>query len=118
MRAGSYSGTSKAAVQGYSEDEPRIDKGKVTFRIASGKVRNFKVRGQQATCGGQVPDVDFKISSIKLSSTGKGSVTHQHEVMGPIKVTIATTSKGTATGKITYGGLCRTKATYTAKRKA
>lgn len=48
---------------------------------------------------------------------GKGRATHEHEVLGKIVVTITVTAKGTSTGKLVFGGLCDTTATFSARRR-
>src|SRR3954470_12951735 len=98
-KAGSYSGVSSAKyVQVGAAEEP-TDKGKVTFTVKSNKVLNFKMRGELMNCGpGTIVDVTVK--SIKLNSSGKGSATYQHPKLGPLKVSITVTSKGTAKGTV------------------
>jgi hypothetical protein len=118
-KAGSYSGTSSVKIPivvGY-EDTTRTDKGKVAFKVSGAKVTGFKVTGQQAFCGGQSPEIDVKIASIKLSAAGSGTGNATDPNVGPIKVTIKVTSGGKATGTIKYAGLCRSSAPFTAKVK-
>jgi hypothetical protein len=114
-QGGAYTGKSKAKVQGYAEDAPHTDRGKVTFRVRGGDVHKLRIKGQEASCGGQTPEVTIKIEKIELSDSGKGKATYQEPIMGPIDVTIAVTSGGRATGTVKYGGLCAGRATFGAK---
>jgi hypothetical protein len=116
-KAGTYAGTSSVKIPivvGYKETT-RTDKGKVSFKVSAGKVKSFAVKGQQAFCGGQSPNVDFKIASISLSSAGSGTGNTTDPNMGPIKVTVKVTKAGKASGTITYAGLCKSTAPFTAK---
>jgi hypothetical protein len=108
-KSGKYSGVSSAKyVQVGSATEP-TDKGKVTFTVKSNKVLNFKMRDQLMNCG-PAAEIDVDVKSIKLNSRGKGSKTYQDPTMGTLKVSIAVTSKGTASGTIgkpsSATGLC------------
>ena len=118
-KAGSYAGTSSVkipVVVGLNETT-RTDKGKVAFKVSGKLVTAFAVTGQQAFCGGQSPDVDFKIKSITLSSSGSGSGRTTDPNLGPISVKLKVTATGTASGTITYAGLCKSSAPFTAKRR-
>src|SRR5215218_4509446 len=66
-KPGSYSGTSSAKyVQVGSATEP-TDTGKVTFRVRSNKVLNFRLSNQQMNCG-PGPVVPVSVDTIKLNS--------------------------------------------------
>jgi hypothetical protein len=121
-KPGSYSGVSSAKyVQVGSATEP-TDKGKVTFTVKSSKALNFKLTGQQMNCG-PGPVVNVSVKTIKLNSRGKGSATYKDPNVGTLKVTLAVTSTGKASGTIrrppSAVGLCNPDypARFTAKRK-
>ena len=118
-KAGSYAGTSsvKIPIVMGTQEGTRTDKGKVAFKVAGAKVTGFKVTGQQAFCGGQSPEIDVKIASMKLSATGAATGNATDPNVGPIKVKLKVTAAGKATGTITYAGLCRSTAPFTAKVK-
>ncbi len=108
-KPGTYKGTSSGKyIQVGSATEP-TDKGKVTFTVRSGKVLNFKLRGQRMNCG-PGPIVDVTVKSIRLSSSGKGSATYKDPSVGSLKVSITVTSRGRASGTIrrpsSATGLC------------
>jgi hypothetical protein len=116
VEPGSYAGKSSAKVQNYREENPRTDRGKVSFKVKPGKVLNLKVKGQQASCGGQTPERDFTIEKIKLDDGGKGKATHTDPVLGKTTFTIRVTGRGTATGTMRFGGLCEGSGKFSAKR--
>ena len=108
-KPGSYSGTSSGKyVQVGSATEP-TDKGKVTFTVRSGKVVNFRLRGQRMQCG-PAPEVPVAVKTIRLSSSGKGSALYRDPNVGTLKVSISVTSAGRASGTIrrppSATGLC------------
>jgi hypothetical protein len=98
-KPGSYSGTSKAKyVQVGSATEP-TDTGKVTFKVRTNKVLNFRLRNQQMSCG-PGPVVPVTVEKIKLNSMGKGSALYKDPNVGTLKVSITVTSTGKASGTI------------------
>jgi hypothetical protein len=121
-RPGTYSGTSSGKyIQVGQADEP-TDRGKVSFKVRSRKVLNFKVRGQLFQCG-PPNEVPVTVKTIKLSSRGKGSATYKDPSVGPLKVSITVTSAGKAKGTIrkpaSATGLCNPDypVSFTAKRR-
>jgi hypothetical protein len=120
-KPGSYSGTSKAKyVQVGSATEP-TDTGKVTFKVRTNKVLNFRLRNQQMNCG-PGPVVPVTVEKIKLNSMGKGSALYKDANVGTLKVSITVTSTGKASGTIRRPpsaiGLCNPDypVRFTAKR--
>ena len=120
-KPGSYSGTSSAKyVRVGSATEP-TDTGKVTFRVRSNKVLNFRLRNQQMNCG-PGPVVPVSVDTIKLNSRGKGSALYEDPNVGTLKVSISVTSTGKASGTIRRPpsaiGLCNPDypVRFTAKR--
>jgi hypothetical protein len=120
-KPGSYSGTSSAKyVRVGSATEP-TDTGKVTFRVRSNKVLNFRLRNQQMNCG-PGPVVPVSVDTIKLNSRGKGSALYKDPNVGTLKVSISVTSTGKASGTIRRPpsaiGLCNPDypVRFTAKR--
>jgi len=120
-KPGTYSGASSAKyVQVGSATEP-TDTGKVTFRVRSNKVRNFRLKDQQMNCG-PGPVVPVSVDTIKLNSRGKGSAIYKDPNVGTLKVSIRVTSTGKASGTIRRPpsaiGLCNPDypVRFTAKR--
>ena len=109
-KPGTYKGTSSGKyIQVGQADEP-TDRGKVSFKVKSSKVLNFKVRGQLFNCGLPPAEVQVTVKSIKLNSKGKGSANYKDPNVGTLKVTITVTSAGKAKGTIrkppSATGLC------------
>lgn len=104
VRPGTYKGTSSATV--FVRADEQVDKGTVSFRVVSGKVRSFLVRGQKFYCGGQPVEVRISKASIRLNSRGVGRATYTNETLGPFKIVVRVTSRGTASGSVTPDGLC------------
>ncbi len=124
IKDGAYKGTSKGTIEVMVPDPvlfkkfvKRTDKGKVSFSVKRGAIKSFSLKGQKSMCGGQTPDVDIKLSSLRMSGDGgAGKGVYTHPALGPQTVTVKLGSKGTATGTIKYGGLCaKATATFTAK---
>jgi hypothetical protein len=120
-KPGSYSGTSQAKyVQVGSATEP-TDTGKVTFKVRTNRVLNFRLRNQQMNCG-PGPVVPVTVEKIKLNSRGKGSALYKDPNVGTLKVSITVTSTGKASGTIRRPpsaiGLCNPDypVRFTAKR--
>jgi len=121
-KPGSYSGTSSAKyVRVGSATEP-TDTGKVTFRVRTNKVLNFRLRNQQMNCGPGGPVVPVTVETIKLNSLGKGSALYKDPNVGTLKVSIRVSSTGKASGTIRRPpsaiGLCNPDypVRFTAKR--
>lgn len=108
-KPGSYSGTSTGKYIQVGQAEEPTDKGKVTFTVSGNKVRNLRIRGQLFQCGppAQVP---VTVTTMNLSSSGKGSATYRDPNVGALKVSITVTSAGRASGTIrrpaSARGLC------------
>ena len=117
VKSGSYSGATKGSIYNYGSVKPVTDEGKVTFKVAGGKVSAFKVTGQKRMCGPSALTVDVKVPSIQLSAKGKGSATFMEPSVGVTKVSVKVSAKGTATGTLKYLNLCTGKATFSAKKK-
>ena len=121
-RPGTYSGTSSGKyIQVGQADEP-TDRGKVSFKVRSSKVLNFKVRGQLFQCG-PPNEIPLTIKTIKLNSRGKGSANYKDPNVGTLKITITVTSAGKAKGTVrkppSATGLCNSDypVRFTAKRR-
>ena len=114
---GPYSGaSSNKEIYRYGDLEPRTDKGKVTFKVKSGAVTKFKLKGQQIMCGASPADVPVAVAKIELNSAGKGKATYTNPNVGAFKIAIRVRDNGKASGTITPTGLCRGKVTFSAKR--
>jgi hypothetical protein len=116
-KAGSYAGTTSGKVQGFRDDEPVTDKGTIRFKVAGAKATGLALKGQEFSCGGQRPEIDVKVGSIKLDAAGKGKATYTDEAVGAFAITLTVTSRGTATGTIVAKQLCKGTVRFTAKRK-
>ena len=115
---GSYSGTSvNKEIYLYGDIEPRTDKGKVTFAVKSGAVRNFKLKAQRIMCGATTAELPVAIPKIKLNTSGRGKGTYTNSSVGEFEVKIRVRDSGKASGTITPTGLCRGKVTFSAKRR-
>jgi hypothetical protein len=114
---GSYGGTSvNKEIYVYGDIEPRTDKGTVSFKVSSGAVTKFKLKGQQIMCGASPSPVAVSVAKIKLDSQGRGKGTYTNPNVGGFTVKINVTRKGKASGTITPTGLCSGKVTFSAKR--
>jgi hypothetical protein len=121
-KPGTYSGTSSGKYIQVGRAEEPTDRGKVSFTVRSSKVLNFKVRGQLFQCGppNEVPVI---VKTIRLNSRGKGSANYKDPSIGTLKVTIAVTSAGKASGTVrkppSVTGLCDPDypVRFTAKRR-
>ena len=122
-KPGTYSGTSSGKYIQVGQAEEPTDRGKVSFTVRSGKVRNFKVRGQLFNCGLPPAEVLMNVKTIRLNSRGKGSASYKDPNVGTLKVTITVTSAGKAKGTIrkppSATGLCNSDfpVRFTAKRR-
>ena len=116
VKSGSYSGTSSGKHQEYGKLEMSTDKGKVSFKIQSGKVVRFKLSGQLVQCGSGGHEVPVSASKIKLNSSGRGKATYTNPDVGEFVIAIRVTSTGRATGTITPKGLCSSTVKFAAKR--
>jgi hypothetical protein len=96
---GKYSGTSSGKYIQVGQAEEPTDKGKVTFKVKNRNVLDFKLRDQLVQCGPPA-EVPVTVGKIKLNSAGKGSALYQDPSVGTLKVTIAVSSKGKASGTI------------------
>jgi hypothetical protein len=121
-KPGTYKGTSSGKyIQVGQADEP-TDRGKVSFTVKSGKVLNFKVKGQLFQCG-PPNEIPVTVKTIKLNSKGKGSASYKDPSIGVLKVTITVTSTGKAKGTVrkpsSAVGLCDSDypVRFTAKRR-
>jgi len=121
-KPGTYAGTSSGKyIQVGQANEP-TDRGKVSFTVRSGKVVNFKVKGQLFQCG-PPNEIPVTVKTIKLSKKGKGSASYKDPAVGTLKVTITVTSRGKASGTISKPssaiGLCDPDypVRFTAKRR-
>ena len=115
---GSYSGTSvNKEIHLYGDIEPRTDKGKATFKVASNTVTKFKLKTQQIMCGATTVEVPVSIAEIELNSAGKGKGKYTNPNVGAFEVKITVRDNGKASGTITPSGLCRGKVTFSAKRQ-
>jgi hypothetical protein len=121
-KPGTYSGSSSGKyIQVGQVDEP-TDRGKVSFTVRSGKVRNFKVRKQLFQCGPPA-EVPVTVKTIRLNSSGKGSAAYEDPNVGAFKVTITVKSSGKASGTVrrppSATGLCDPAypVRFTAKRR-
>lgn len=117
VKAGSYSGTSSGKFQEYGKLEMTTDKGRVSFKVRSGKVLKFKITGQRIQCGAGGHEIAISIASIKLDRNGRGKATYTNPDVGDFKVSIRVTSRGTASGKVVPQGLCSQAMSFTAKRR-
>ena len=121
-KPGTYAGTSSGKYIQVGQAKEPTDRGKVSFTVKSGKVKNFKVRGQLFQCGPPA-EVPVTVKTIKLSSRGKGSATYKDPAVGTLKVTITVTSRGKASGTVRRSpsaiGLCDPDfpVRFTAKRR-
>lgn len=108
-KPGTYSGTSSGKYIQIGQAEEATDRGRVTFTVRSGKVLNFKLRGQRMACG-PAPEVPVTVKTIRLNSSGKGSALYRDPNVGTLKVTITVSSTGKAFGTIrrppSASGLC------------
>lgn len=108
-KPGTYSGTSKGKYIQVGQAEEPTDRGKVSFTVRKSKVLNFKVRKQLFQCG-PPNEIDVTVKTIKLNSRGKGSASYKDPNVGTLKVTIAVTSAGKASGTVrkppSATGLC------------
>jgi long-subunit fatty acid transport protein len=121
-KPGTYAGTSSGKYIQVGQAQEPTDRGKVSFTVRSGKVVNFKVRGQLFQCG--PPNVvPVTVKTIKLNSSGKGSANYRNPNIGTLKVTIKVTSTGKASGTVrkppSAVGLCDSgyPVRFTAKRR-
>jgi hypothetical protein len=121
-KPGSYSGTSSGKyIQVGRANEP-TDRGKVSFTVRRSKVVNFKVKGQLFQCG-PPNEIPVTVKTIRLNSKGKGSANYKDPAVGTLKVTIAVTSAGKASGSVrkpsSAVGLCDSgyPVRFTAKRR-
>jgi len=119
---GLYSGvTSGKYIQVGQAEEP-TDKGKVTFKVRSGKVRDFRVREQLFHCG-MAAELRITVPTIALSAAGKGAATIKIDSVGTLKISIKVTAKGKASGTIVRPasaiGLCNPDypVRFTAKKR-
>ena len=86
---GSYSGTSvNKEIFLYGDVEPRTDKGKVTFAVKSGAVKNFKLKAQQIMCGATTAEIPVAVAKIKLNASGQGKGTYTNPSVGAFEVKI------------------------------
>ena len=121
-KPGTYSGTSSGKYIQVGQAEEPTDRGKVSFKVKSNKVLNFKVRGQLFHCGLPPAEVLMNVKTIRLNSRGKGSANYKDPNVGTLKVTITVTSAGKAKGTIrkppSATGLCNSDfpVRFTAKR--
>jgi hypothetical protein len=108
-KPGTYSGTSKGKYIQVGQAEEPTDRGKVSFTVRKSKVLNFKVRKQLFQCG-PPNEVLVTIKTISLNSKGKGSANYKDPAVGTLKVSIAVTSSGKASGTVrkppSATGLC------------
>ena len=115
---GSYSGTSvNKEIYLYGDVEPRTDKGKVTFKVKSNAVKDFKLKTQQVMCGATTAEIPVAVPKIRLNSSGTGKGTYTNPNVGAFEVKITVRDNGKASGTITPTGLCRGKVTFSAKRQ-
>lgn len=108
-KPGSYAGTSSAKyIQVGSATEP-TDRGKVSFTVRSGKVLDFRLRGQRTACGPGA-ELPVTVKTIRLNSSGKGALTFKDPTFGTLRITITVTSTGRSSGTIrrppSATGLC------------
>jgi len=121
-KPGTYSGTSSGRYIQVGQAQEPTDHGKVSFKVRSNKVRNFKVTGQLFQCG-PPNEIPVTVKTIRLSSKGKGSANYKDPSIGTLKVTITVTSAGKAKGTIrkpsSAVGLCDSDypVRFTAKRR-
>lgn len=120
-KAGSYAGTSSGKYVQVGQATEPTDRGKVSFTVKGARVLNFKLRGQLIQCGPPA-EVPVTVKAIKLNAAGKGSAIYKDDNVGSLKVSIAVTSKGKASGTIVAppgGGLCNDDypVRFTAKRR-
>ena len=121
-KPGTYSGTSSGKYIQVGQAQEPTDHGKVSFKVRSNKVRNFKVTGQLFQCG-PPNEIPVTVKTIRLSSKGKGSANYKDPSIGTLKVTITVTSAGKAKGTIrkpsSAVGLCDSDypVRFTAKRR-
>jgi hypothetical protein len=120
-KPGSYSGTTSGKYVQVGQAEEPTDKGKVTFKVRSGKVLDFKVRGQLFQCGPPA-ELLVTVKTIKLSASGKGKATFEDPNVGKLAVSITVSAKGKATGTVKAApaaGLCNPDypVRFTAKRR-
>jgi len=121
-KPGTYSGTSSGRYIQVGQAQEPTDHGKVSFKVRSNKVRNFKVTGQLFQCG-PPNEIPVTVKTIRLSSKGKGSANYKDPSIGTLKVTITVTSAGKAKGTIrkpsSATGLCDSDypVRFTAKRR-
>ena len=120
-KPGSYSGTSSGKYIQVGQATEPTDKGKVTFTVRSGKVLNFRVRGQLFQCG-PPSEIPITVKTIRLNSLGKGSATFKDPNVGTLKVSITVSSTGRASGAVrkpaSATGLCNSDfpVRFTARR--
>jgi hypothetical protein len=115
-KSGSYSGVSiNKEIYVYGDIEPRIDKGKATFKVKSNAVTKFKLKGQQMMCGPSPVEVPVSLAKITLNSAGKGKASYTSQNLGSFNVKITVRDNGKASGTITPTGLCSGKVTFSAK---
>ena len=121
-KPGTYSGTTSGKYIQVGQAQEPTDHGKVSFKVRSNKVRNFKVTGQLFQCG-PPNEIPVTVKTIRLSSKGKGSANYKDPSIGTLKVTITVTSAGKAKGTIRKPssaiGLCDSDypVRFTAKRR-
>ena len=121
-KPGTYKGTSSGKYIQVGQAEEPTDRGKVSFTVRSGKVLNFKVRGQRFQCG-PPSEVPVTVKTIRLNSKGKGSANYKDPSVGTLNVTITVTSAGKAKGTVrkppSATGLCNPDypVRFTAKRR-
>lgn len=116
---GTYRGTSSALIPGeYGTGEPRTARGKVTFKVRSGKVLNLRIKGQYMSCADQPREIAVVVKTIRLTRAGKGSSTFTDRDGIRFKITIAVGAKGKASGKVRPLSFCDVDrpARFTAKR--
>ena len=120
-KPGSYSGRSSGKYIQVGQAEEPTDRGKVSFTVKGSKVLNFKVRKQLFQCGPPA-EVPVTVKTIKLNAKGKGSATYNDPNIGALKVTIAVTAAGKASGTVrkppSAMGLCNSDypVRFTARR--
>jgi hypothetical protein len=120
-KSGTYRGASSGKYIQVGQAKEPTDRGKVSFTVQKGKVVNFKVKGQLFQCGPPA-EIPVTVKTIKLNSAGKGSASYKDPSIGTLKVAIAVTSAGKASGTIRKPpsaiGLCNSDfpVRFTAKR--
>ncbi len=121
-KPGTYSGTTSGKYIQVGQAEEPTDRGTVSFTVRSSKVLNFKIRGQYFVCG-PAAEIPLTVKTIRLNSSGRGSADYMSPDVGPLKVTIAVTSAGKATGTVRKPagapGLCNSDypVRFSAKRR-